>query len=174
MSTKEDTPASLDALIKARIEADRLKRDKGGKEVTPLFTGRVLDCSGTVRGEMTVDVINNKWTLHWEDSGSAWPSSFTVRPANGSSVPTTTVDHTYEHKSFTASAASHDVSACQYVIKYGSTVYGWVHRDSSGTTWYAVPGELNTANLIDAPELEFAPNTTSGSVTAIKVYDAAL
>ncbi len=160
--------------IIARVARGEQQKGKGHKEVHGDFNGYVLDVGGAAKGDFEMDLSNNKVTFHWEDSGSAWPSQFKLAPPAGYSVPTTTHAETFEHKSFTATAATHDITACQYELRYGSTTYGWMRYDSHGTTWYAVPSQLTKDGLIDAPELEFVPNTTSGTVTATKIYDSSL
>lgn len=160
--------------IEARLRGDQALRDKGGKEVHGDFTGYVLDVGGVVKGEFTMDLPNDKVTFHWKDTASAWPSSFKLRPPGGDTVPTTAVAETFEHKSFTGSAASHDVSGCQYEMQYNGTTYGWMHYSSSGTTWYALPSQLTAGGLINAPELEFVSNTQSSAVNVVKLYDSAI
>lgn len=163
-----------DAHLEGIVSRDDGQRDPGGKEVHGDFNGYVLDVGGVAKGHFEMDLANDKVIFHWEDTSSAWPSQFKLAPPGGYSVPTTTHAETFEHKSFTATATSHDVSGCQYELRYGTTTFGWMRYDSHGTTWYAIASKLTKDGLIDAPELEFVPNTVTSAVTAIKLYDSSL
>lgn len=164
----------LDSLIGQAVDADAAESAKSGhKEVPGDFDGYVLDEAGTLRGHIEMDVPNGKITFHWTDATSAWPASFTLEAPKGRALPSTAHSETFAHQSFSGSGSTHDVSGCQYELRVGSTVYGWMHYDSAGTTWYAVPSELTTDGLYDATSLEFVAHT-AGTVTAVKLYDAAL
>lgn len=174
MSDAPTDPADIIAAMEAQLAADDTRRTTGGMEVHGDFNGYVLAVGGIAKGEFTMDLPNNKVTFHWEDSASAWPSTFVLTPPGGHKVPSTSHSETFEHQSFTGSANSHDVSGCQYELRYGTSTYGWMHYHGKGTTWYALPSKLTSSGLINAPELEFVPNTATGSVTTVKLYDSSL
>lgn len=141
------------------------------KEVPGDFDGYIIWCNGNKVGRVEMDLPNGKMTFHWTGETNAWPASFTIEPPGTQSQPGTTHSVTFTHQNFTGSAASHDVSACQYALEFGGETVGWMERDANGSTWYGVPTKLTTQGLYDATSLQFVPNTHSGSVTAKKVYD---
>lgn len=142
------------------------------KEVPGDFDGYIIWCNGNKVGHVEMDLPNDKMTFHWTGETNAWPPSFTIEPPGTESQPGTTSSVTFTHQSFAGSAASHDVSACQYTLKFNGATVGWMRHDANGSTWYGVPTKLTTEGLYDATALEFVPNTETGSVSAKKVYDA--
>lgn len=149
--------------------------DRGpAKEVPGDFDGYVIFEGPTPRGRVEMDLDDGKMILHWTSETAAWPGSFSIEPPPSTGAPSTSHSVTFEHGTFSGTAQSEDVSGCQYAIKAGGVVIGWMHHDAEGSTWYAVPSKVTTEGLYDATSLEFVPNTETGSVSALKVYDSVL
>lgn len=139
-------------------------------EVPIDIDGWILTDGGTEVGK--IEVASGEIRFRWSSSGAAWPSTFKLEKPNGHTVPTLTYQDKYEHNAFSGSAASHDVSGCDYKLVDDGNTIGWMKLNASNTEWYGVPAYVSGGYLdVTSDTLEFAANNTVGNQTAYKVTD---
>lgn len=139
----------------------------GSAQVDPEWDGYVLSTSGGGQGEIDVDTTAGTVFFRWVNSTAAWPADFT---ADAGSPPSTSVVEEFDNPGFSGGATSTDISHCQYQIKSGGAVIGWLHYDVDGLTWYGLSAYIGTNGHFDVSDAEFQQNTYSNSQTVEKVY----
>ncbi len=153
---------------------ERLKglRPDDTLEVPVTTNGWLVVDGGSVVGKMVIDTVADEVAFKWESASVAWPASFTLEKPDGHSVPTMTTSDVYEHQAFPGGSASFDVSGCDYEIKDGSTVIGWLKVNGSNTEWYGKPAYVSGGYLdVTGTSLTFDANTATGNETAHKLVD---